>query len=198
MTRGKKKLLSVMLGLQRRKYPIRRDEFGRSQRQQAFDLFGAKYRPAQIHRDKMVSLPLKTLFRYFQDWKKRGLPYVMQRKLFRENPEVSRKFIETLASHFEVSPEEIVLRMEKPWGILQLAKGELPEMKMERARSEKERRLEAALMLVYLAGKFRNSPEQVNQLAKDIVMLRNNDRLVIEKKEGKVIVRKEKIDGKPT
>jgi len=53
-----------------RKYPIKYDEYGRASRQQAFALFSEKYRPSQIFRENLIPVPLDTLFRYFEDWKK--------------------------------------------------------------------------------------------------------------------------------
>ncbi len=55
-----------------REYPIKRDEGGCSLRQQAFALFDQKYRPAQIYKQQMVAASQTTLFRYFEDWKKKG------------------------------------------------------------------------------------------------------------------------------
>ena len=53
----------------RRKYPIKRDQYGRSARQHAFVLFDKKYRPAQIFKQGLIPVPIRTLFRYFEGWK---------------------------------------------------------------------------------------------------------------------------------
>ncbi len=47
-----------------REYPIIRDEYGRSARQQAFALFTEGYRPAQIFKENLVPVPINILFRY--------------------------------------------------------------------------------------------------------------------------------------
>ena len=53
-----------VLWFKRRDYPIKRDEYGRSARQQAFALFTEGYRPAQIFKENLVPVPINILFRY--------------------------------------------------------------------------------------------------------------------------------------
>ena len=53
-----------------REYPLIRDEYGRSARQQAFELFIGGYRPSQIFKEGLIPVSIKTLLRYFEDWKK--------------------------------------------------------------------------------------------------------------------------------
>jgi hypothetical protein len=182
-----------------RKYPILRDEDGLSSRKQAFDLFDRKYRPAKIYKEALVPVPLKTLFRYYEDWKKIGhrLPYSVFKQYTKENPEISEKVVKMLADHYGVSEEEIILRMQKPWGLMQLIKGDFPNIRLEVDRRAIEQRLEAALRILNFGEQvFQNSPAQCNQLLSDIVKLRNNTRLVIEKTMGQVVVRKEDIATK--
>jgi len=179
-----------------RKYPILRDEDGLSSRKQAFDLFDRKYRPAKIYKEALVPVPLKTLFRYYEDWEKirHRLPYSIFKQHTKENPEVSGKVVKILANHYGVSEEEIILRMQQPWGLMQLIKGDFPNIRLEVERRAIEERLEAAVRLINFGEQvFQNSPAQCNQLLSDIVKLRNNTRLVIEKTKGQVEVRKENI-----
>ena len=187
--------LNLIRVLRSRKYPIKYDEYGRSARQRAFELFTEGYRPSQIFKEKLIPVRINTLFRYFEDWKKQGkkIPYATYRKFFRENPEFSEQYITTLAEYFEVPKEIIILRSQQPWGLMDLSKGELPDIKLERKQSEKEVRLEAALRLIYLGEQFyKNSPNQVKRLILDIVTLTDNTRLVIQKTKGQVSIRKEK------
>jgi len=180
-----------------RKYPIKRDEDGLSARKQAFDLFDRGYRPARIYKEELVSVSLKTLFRYFEDWKKlrHRVSYSTLKQYIKENPEFKEEVVKRLADYFGVLPEQIVLRMRKPWGLMQLMKGELPDIRLEVVRSGIEDRLEAALRLIYLGKLFKNSPDQINQVLHDMLTLRNNTRLMIEKTKGQVVVRKEKIEN---
>lgn len=185
-----------IFGWKSRKYPIKYDEYGRSARQQAFELFDQKYRPAQIYREELLPVKRNTLYRYFEVWKKERykVSHATFKKFMREHPEFTEDYIKTLADYFEVTPEFITIRMQKPWGIEQLTSAKLPDNKLARIQSEKEVRLEAALRLIYLGEQFfKNSPDQVKQLIYDIVTLKDNTRLVIQKGGGRVLVRKEKL-----
>ena len=181
-----------------RKYPIKYDEYGRSARQQAFELFGEGYRPAQIFKECLVPVSMKTLIRYFEDWKKQKHQVSLStfKKYMKESPEFSEKYVKDLADYFEVTPEDIIDRIQKPWGIKRLTKGELPDNRLERSRSEIEGRLEAALRLIYLGEQiFRNSPKQIRRFLIEIVTLGDNTSLIISKAEGKIMIRKEKLQG---
>jgi hypothetical protein len=46
--------------------------------------------------------------------------------------------------------EEVVMRMQRPWGLMQLIKGQWPNAKLSRIRSENENRLDTALRFVLL------------------------------------------------
>lgn len=179
-----------------RDYPIQRDEFGRSMRKQAFELFDEGYRPAQVFKQSLVAAPMKTLLRYFEDWKKQNhkIPRAELKGYLKRNPEFSQKYVSMLAEYFGVPAEDIIVRMQKPWGITSLSKGELPDRRRYRIQSKIEKRLEAALRLIYLAEYvYKNSPEQVTQLIWDIVKLSDNTKLEIQKYNGQVTVKKEKL-----
>ena len=185
-----------VLWFKRRDYPIKRDENGRSLRQQAFELFSEGYRPAQIFKGNLVAASMKTLLRYFEDWKKQKhrTSLSLIKKWLKENPEFSEKYIKMLADYYEVSPQDIVLRSQKPWGIMRLTKGELPDKKLERSRSEIEERLEGALRLMLFTEKiFRNPPRQVGRFIYEILTLTDNTAITISKAEGKIMIRKEKL-----
>ncbi len=185
-----------VLWFKRRDYPIRRDEYGRSLRRQAFDLFAEGYRPSQIFKQNLISASMKTLLRYFEDWKKQKhrASRSTLRKIMRENPEFTEKYVQMLADYFEVPPEDIIVGIQKPWGIEQLTRGELPDNKLARLQSEKEIRLETALRLIYFGERLcRNSPEQTRRLLKEIIALRDNTTLTISKLKGQMTIRKEKL-----
>ncbi len=185
-----------ILWFKRRDYPIKRDNNGRSLRQQAFELFSEGYRPAQIFKGNLVAASMKTLLRYFEDWKKKKHRSSRStlRKIMKNNPEFTEKYVQMLADYFEVPAEEIVVRIEKPWGIEHLTRGELPDNKLLRLQSEKEVRLEAALRLIYFAERLcRNSPEQNKRLITEIVTIKDNTMLIISKIKGQITIRKERL-----
>lgn len=100
-----------------RDYPIKRDEYGRSARRQAFDLFSEGYRPAQIFKGGLVpAASMKTLLRYFEDWKKKKHRSSRStlRKIMKNNPEFTDNYMQMMADYFEVSPEAILARMQRP------------------------------------------------------------------------------------
>ena len=138
----------------KRKYPIKRDEKGGSARQRAFELFGAGERPSQVC--KIIPISLRTACRYFEDFKKlhHRVPYGTIRQWLRENPELSEKVIAILADSLGMSREEVFARTEKPWGLLQAAKGKWPNYRLERQRTEIEERLLAALEVVKFCEVF--------------------------------------------
>ena len=53
--------------------------------------------------------------------------------------------------------EGIILRMQKPWGVMSLSKGDLPDRRLYRIQSEIEDRLEGALGLIYLTENIYHS-----------------------------------------
>ena len=86
--------------------------------------------------------------------------------------------------------------MQKPWGIEQLTRGELPDNKLERLRSEIEERLEGALRLMLFTEKiFRNPPRQIGRFIYEILTLTDNTAITISKTEGKIMIRKERLKG---
>lgn len=181
-----------------RKYPIKYDEYGRSARQQAFELFGEGYRPAQICEENLIPVPIKTLFRYFEDWKKQKhrTSLSILKKYMKERPEFSEQYIKMLADYYEVPPEDIIVRMQKPWGITDLSKGELPDRRLYRIQSAVEERLELALRFIHFGERLcDNSPEQNKRLLQEIVTLKDNTTLTISKIKGQTMIRKERLQG---
>ena len=92
-----------------RKYPIKRDERGRSLRQQAFELFDEKHRPTEIYKQQLLPAKLNTLLRYYQDWKKKGdhLSYRITKKVMEENPDFTEQMIKTLSEQLEMPVNDI-------------------------------------------------------------------------------------------
>ena len=187
-----------VLWFKRRDYPIKRNEYGRSARRQAFDLFTERYRPSQISKEGLVPISMKTLLRYFEDSKKKKhrASRSILRKIMKINPEFTEKYVQMMADYYEVSPEDIMVRMQKPWGIEQLTRGEPPDNKLARIQSDMEDRLDAALRLIYFGERLcRNSPEQNKRLLQEIVTLKDNTTLTISKIKGPTMIRKERLQG---
>ena len=152
------KSFSFMWRRDMRKYPIKRDEYGRSGRKQAFALFKDGYRPAQIYKEEMIPVSKTTLFRYYEDWKKKRqlIPYPMLKKHIIRDPEINERTIAKLSKALEIKKEEVVERMQRPWGLMQLLKGEWPNNRLARIQSENEDRLDTALWLGLLFEQANN------------------------------------------
>ncbi len=159
-----------------RKHPIKRDENGRSTRQRAFALFGEGQRPAQVC--KTIPMSLRTACRYYQDFKKlhHRVPYSTIRQWLRERPELSDRVIATLATSLDMSREEVVIRMQKPWGLLGAMKGDWPNYKLDKRRTEIEDRLLAALIVIQFADKFgQKDPRLVREILGKLMIDRGEE-----------------------
>jgi len=156
-----------------RKYPIQRDITGRSGRTRAFDAFEKGKRPAQVAREENIKP--KTAYRYFQDWKK--LPKNLEMKykgfktLTKRGIDFSEGTIELLVKGLGMSEEEVMERLQKPWGLKQLFMGKWPNHAHARRQSKQESRLEAALWIVNFIERGGNSPDIINIKIKTIMEL---------------------------
>lgn len=160
----------------RRKHPIKRDEDGRSVRQRAFDLFSDGCRPAQVFRTLPISL--RTACRYFEDFKKlhNRVPYSAIRKWMKDHPEFKESVIDMLAISLEMSREEVISRLSKPYGLMVAMKGAWPNYKLSRQRTEIEERLLAALTIVQFANIFgHKEPRLVMDTLKRLIMDRSEE-----------------------
>jgi len=152
-----------------RKYPIKRDEQGRSARQRAFEAFDYGKRPGEVVR--IVGISPRTAYRYFADWKKLPqnleLCYRTMKTVRKNNWEFSKETVESLSAYLEMLEEEVKERLEKPWGLKQLLMGKWPNHRQERERSEAELRLRAALCVINLMESGGVPPEKIlDQLLK--------------------------------
>ena len=133
-----------------RRYPIRRDERGRSLRQQAFELFDKKLRPSEIYKQQLLPAKLKTLLRYYEDWKEMGdhASYPITKKVMKNNPDFTEKLIETLSEKLDMQVEEVRKRLQRPWGLKQALRGQWPDYGLEREQGDIEARLNGALWFI--------------------------------------------------
>ena len=144
----------VKLKRKSRKYPIKLDEYRRSASNRAFDAFDYGLRPAHVA--PLVNISLPTACRYFTDWKK--LPgnlevrYRLAKVALKSNRKFSTDTIKLIGNRLGMSEEEVLERLQKPWGLKQLLMGKWPNHNQDREQSEAEARLLAALNLINLLG----------------------------------------------
>ena len=179
-----------------RRYPIRRDERGRSLRQQAFELFDEGHRPAEIFKKQLITASLKTLLRYYEDWKKKGghVSYRITKKVMKENPDFTKQMIDSLSKHLKMPVEEVIKRMQRPWGLMQALRGQWPDYVLEGEQSDVEARLNGALWFMRAGELFQNSPKELAELLRQIIMLKDNTKLEITQKDRHLICKKEEKD----
>lgn len=148
-----------------RKYPIQRDESGRSLRQRAFAAFDGGKRPAEV--SPLLDAKRNTIQRYFADWKKLpryfNFQYKIQRAIIKNDTGLSDQFVEALGDYLGMSREEVVSRLHKPWGVKRALMGKWPNFKRDRVDSEAEIRLQAALTLIHFAEKAGMTPQEILQ-----------------------------------
>jgi hypothetical protein len=70
------------------------------------------------------------------------------------NPDLSEQVISLLSRALDMPPPEVVSRLEKPWGLLGAMRGDWPNYRLERQRTELENRLLAALEVIRFCEVF--------------------------------------------
>ncbi len=155
----------------RRKYPIKRDEFGESARRRAFHAFDRDLTPAQVIRE--VDISPATARRYFADWKKH-LPrlevrYDLLKTLRKGHGEFSEETINKIGETLDMSVEEVLRRLERPWGLKQLLMGEWPDYAREARQSEAQSRLLATLEIVRVIDFWGLTPDRQREVLKRVV-----------------------------
>ncbi len=105
----------------KRKYPVKRDEEGRSARQRCFEMFDGNIPQADI--SKAVGVKIETVYRYHQQWaKERGLEQrilYLKAVLKKDAPDRERT-VELLAKTLGISREDVESILLKPHGLRRL------------------------------------------------------------------------------
>ena len=145
-------IFPIKLKKKSRKYPIKRDEYGTSARQRAFEAFDQGKRPAEVV--LMVGISLRTACRYFSDWKKlpkdSELLYRIAKAGLKNQPGFPEEVIKTFAAKLDMSEEEVRGRLQKPWAMKQLVTGKWAAEVREKEERKRQARLEAATKLIHL------------------------------------------------
>jgi transposase len=151
------------LGLKKRRYPVKQDSYGRSARRRAFEAFDDGKKPAEVA--GIIRISKKTARRYFADWKKLPhdleITYRLLKPTRRGTPEFFPETIKSLSAYLGMTEEEVLERLDQPWGLKQLLMGRWPNHHQERERTEAEVRLQAALMLIHMLESVRVPPKKV-------------------------------------
>ncbi len=128
-----------------RKYPIRRDEAGRTARQRAFALLDLDYTIDQVAVE--VGISRETARRYHYDWGKRGkgweIRYNTIKHLWKTDPEFSERLVDDLAKALGMTKAEVIGRLQQPSGLKRALLGQWPNRHLEGVRRGVETRLSA-------------------------------------------------------
>jgi len=157
--------LRVLRG--KRRYPIKRDERGRSARERAFDLFDSSQRPKEVCEELDISIT--TARRYYQSWKRAGgkssrALYGPVAHNIREHLDISNEVIQKLAEYYGISPQEVIVLAQKPWGIMRLLRGGWPNRRRDKLYKKQDARLFSALKLVRLLEAAGQDPESIREI----------------------------------
>jgi len=145
----------------KRKYPIKKNKYGWSNRYRALMLFDQGMTPAQVASGSDGEVSVRTARRYYSCWKKlpRGLEekYRRIRKAMKRYPEYSEMLLKNVADQLGLPLDELKQKLEKPWSFKRLITTGWPEQadKSEDTSAAQDKykqwsRLKTAIMLIYL------------------------------------------------
>jgi transposase len=111
--------LRKLLGLKKgRRYPIKRDWYGRSLRQRCFELFDEGKGPVEVARE--LRAKKSTVYRYFRQWKKSGnldkQVTFIKGLLDKDSPDRDR-MLEFIADTCGIITDELLIILSKPHGL---------------------------------------------------------------------------------
>jgi transposase len=154
----------------RRKYPIKKDEFGMSRRQWAFSYFDRGMSPAEVA--AKVGISVKTARRYKADWNKRTanmeIEYRVLKNIQKNKPEQFEGLVTLWSEFLGMAKEEVVERLQKPWGLKQLLLRKWPNYAGLKVLEKLNARVAAALKFVRLANRLGMSTEQIEDMVQEI------------------------------
>ena len=156
----------------RRRYPIRRDEYGKSARERCFEMFEEKVALPEISR--VVGVPLTTVYTYHSQWKKD--PHLELRLVYmkgllnNKNPERERT-LNLLAQACGIEKEQIETILSQPYGLKRLATGKLYFPGHREQDHRRHIALELALLisdhLIKRGGKFEDVYNALGRVMKE-------------------------------
>ena len=148
----------------KRKYPIKRDEQGKSARKRAFESFDKGLKPKEI--GELCDISIATTRKYYADWKKLperfGLIYQIGRISIKAGTkEINKQLLADFAGYLDISTEQLMQYLESPWGLHQLISGKLRKKLKAGERDKGLQRLLAVCKIVYLQETREISPKQI-------------------------------------
>ena len=145
----------------RRKYPIQRDERGRSLRKRCFEYFDDGMRPAEVIEE--MKMKKSTVDTYFRDWKRLGPNFKRQydfikNTLLKKDSEDREYNLDLFSRVFGITQEELENILLKPSGLKRLLTGKFRFPAHADADRKRQVALEAGLAisdyLLHYGGKI--------------------------------------------
>ena len=152
----------------KRKYPIKKNKYGWSNRYRSMLCFDNGMTPAQVAAASDGEISLRTACRYYAQWKKRPRDlehmYRVIKEVLKRHPAFSETLLKNTADRLGLPLDELKERLEEPWGLKRLLLGRWPEQvdeSKDRPTSKDKYkqlvRFKAAFTLLYLY-EVRNVP----------------------------------------
>lgn len=144
---GFRSILRVTTG--KRRYPVKRDEQGRSARQRAFVLFDQGCTPAGVA--AQVEISARTARRYHADWKKRPHDYPIRYTLMKmalRDQHLRLSMAQAVASDLKLPVRTVLPYLSRPWAAKQLLTGEWRNWAAEERERRERLRLQAATEVI--------------------------------------------------
>ncbi len=151
----------------RRKYPIKRDIYGRSARERCFESFDQGLEPAQVA--LMTGVSIDTARRYYRQWK--NLPrnfaqkHQLVRAILKSRPELADSIIRDICDLLGLPESLLKAKLQQPWGTRSLM---LEKFEMEKEQDVKKKlnmkewaRLKAVVEFLFLYEVLRVPPETI-------------------------------------
>jgi hypothetical protein len=121
------KMPRFLLRKKHRKYPIQRDESGKSLRARCFELFEEGKRPVEVAEELKVKVP--TVCRYFRDWQRLGpdfkKQYAFLKEMFKKTAPDRSHDVQLFSQMLRIDEEQFEAILSRPHGLKQLLTGKL-------------------------------------------------------------------------
>jgi len=146
------RLASVFHVRKHKRHPIKLDRQGKSLRKRCFEAFDEGRRPAAVA--TALKMKRSTAFRYYTSWKRIGprfdKRYLFARNALKNDSGLREDILKQIAKNLEISRDEVLRRLQQPWGLRQLLTQKFPLFFSPEEESEGEYRLRLGLTVADL------------------------------------------------
>lgn len=144
------RIVPKFLRKDKRKYPIIKDEWGKSARARSFEAYDTGKRPVEVAR--ILGISPKTAYQYHYQWKK--LPkhfeenYQVLKKRLKENSELREEIVQTISKNLGEPENKIRWWLQSPWGLKQIMSGEWRATQERKREIAEKKRTKTATKLI--------------------------------------------------